>query len=118
MLNRDGLPTLQARNAMLAPIGARWHTFDALPSGNGRLSGKNYWLPAQGKRSSRIVARLTLFCQARGWLSTRLQLPGSHQPRLAVTVTGMYSSLATIVYCDVSSIHVRFRVVKQKCFYG
>jgi hypothetical protein len=30
---------------MLAPHGTSWHTFDALPSGNGRLSGKNYWLP-------------------------------------------------------------------------
>ncbi len=110
---KDGLPTLQARNALLAPPGASWHTFDALPSGNGRLSGKNYWLPTSGKRSSRVAARLTLIFQARGWLSTRLQLPGSHQPRLAVAATGMYSSLATMLYCDVSSILLLLQVVKD-----
>src|ERR1700722_13196268 len=88
--------------------------FDALPSGNGRLSGKNYWLPTLGKHSFRVAARLTLFCQARGWLSTRWQLPGSHQPWLAVPATGMYSSLATIVYCDMSSILLLLQVVKQK----
>ena len=53
------------------------------------------------------------FHRARGWLSTRFQVPGSHHPRLAVAVTGMYSSLATIAYCDVSSIPVRNKVVKR-----
>jgi hypothetical protein len=66
-----------------------------------------------GKRSSRVATRQTLFDRARGWLSRRLQLPGSHQPWLAVPVPNLYSSLATSIYCDMSSIMVRRRIVKQ-----
>ena len=98
---------------LLAPPGVCWHTFDTLPSYNGRLSGKNYWLPTDGERSSRVAARLTLFEWARGWLSRRLQLPGSHQPWLAVPVPDLYSSLATSLYCDMSSILLKAQVVKK-----
>ncbi len=34
----------------------------------------------------------------RGWLSTRCKLPGFHRPRFAVTLTNVYSSLATTSY--------------------
>ena len=65
---------------MLAPMGVRWHTFDALPSGNGRLSGKNYWLPVQGKRSSRIAARLTLFARPEGGFPRGCSCPALINP--------------------------------------
>jgi hypothetical protein len=33
--------------------------------------------------------------QTRGWLFMRFHMPGFHHPRLASTVTSMYSSLVT-----------------------
>src|SRR5579884_2499209 len=47
----------------------------------------------------------------RGWLSTRCKLPGFHHPRLAVTFTNVYSSLAATA----SIRYVKFMVWKESC---
>ena len=112
--NKAGLPTLQARNMLLASLyigrfGTRSMPCLLVTVGfPARITG----FP-NGRRSSRVATRQTLFDRARGWLSRRSQLPGSHQPWLAVPVPNLYSSLATSIYCDMSSILLRAWVVKQ-----
>jgi len=93
----------------------RWHTFDALPCDNGGHPARITGSRISGERSSRVaVSRIHSRAQRVAFPADSrcpaLINPGS----LFLTRTGVYSSLATILYCDVKSIPSFIRIVNQK----